>query len=132
MAPRKDGSPTALAAAAALVGGLAAWWVSWFPFAGQRAGLAAPWQVAVAVVVLLVGCAASRHLCRYRSRTLWVTSLGATLGFWVPWVVYAQRTDVTGLYLVGALLLLIGLVPGTLVAGLLVDLVGRSRGTPAS
>ncbi len=42
---------------------------------------------------------------------------GATLGFWLPWTVLAASRDETGLFVVGSVLLLVGLAVGSAVAG---------------
>jgi hypothetical protein len=42
---------------------------------------------------------------------------GTSLGFWIPWTLQAGTQDESGLFIVGALLLLIGLAAGSALAG---------------
>lgn len=43
---------------------------------------------------------------------------GVSLGFWLGWTTHAAATDGTGLYLVGSMILAIGLAGGTTLAAL--------------
>jgi hypothetical protein len=46
-----------------------------------------------------------------------VVAAGVTVGFWTVWTIQAAHEDSSGLYVVGSVLLLVGLVIGTSLAG---------------
>lgn len=111
----------------AAVGRALAWLAFWLPTGGRPGADAPAWPVVVAVVLLAAACVVSRRLLRHRAGTKRVTATLASLGFFVPWVAWAAADDETGLFLVGALLLLPALAAGTTLASWLADIVGTGR-----
>lgn len=96
--------------------------VSWAAFLSYpRSGRYEVWQVVCSGIALLVVGVVSRVLGPRRST--WVMTLGVVIGYVVPWTLFAAAEDITGLYLVGTILLTIGLT----LAGLVVGLVVRYR-----
>ena len=122
--------PAAALLAAATVGAWAAW-LSWEtgyrtdPETGAINGPYAWWQVAGCVLTLAVLAAvAGRHL-----HPLIVVPVMA-IAFTVAWSVDAAGADESGLWPVGAFLVLVGVAGGSaLVAGL--GRLSRRRGVPA-
>ncbi len=67
----------------------------------------------------VVACAATVGLLTVLLALRWhplVVAAGVTVGFWIVWTVQAASEDETGLYAVGSILLLLGLVLGTSIA----------------
>lgn len=112
----------------ALITGLVGGALAWFSFLsyGFEGGAYATWQVLGAALAFVAACVASRVLAR--ARALWASVLGMTVGFAWPWVAWARSGDASGLWGVGALLLVAGLVVSGFVVGGVVDLaLGRRR-----
>lgn len=122
MNERARGAGPWVVLAASVVGGALAWAASLsYGFEGGRYPT---WQVVGAVVAVVVVVVLSRALAR--GRALWATVLGVTAGFAVPWGVWAGRDDETGMYLVGLLMLVVGLLVGATVVSVVADrAVGR-------
>ncbi|MFC6695104.1 hypothetical protein [Nocardioides daphniae] len=114
--PARAGSRATAVLLAAVVLALvaAATWFAWLGWDdeyhvvdGEQQGPYRAWQVVGAGLTLVVATA----LAQLRARTGWavmVLPAAATLGFAVPWSVHAAATDDSGLFLVGAVLLVIG------------------------
>jgi hypothetical protein len=113
---------TALAVTGLAVGSFATWWL-WLgrdrtyqvdPDTGVATGPYTTGQVAGCVVTLLVLAVLGSLLLRP-----WLTTVAMTVPFTAAWSVQAADADDTGLWLVGAVLLIVGMVAGTLVVGLI-------------
>lgn len=74
---------------------------------GAAQGPYRPWQVVGCGAVITLACTAAFLYLR-RAWLLAVIPAVAVLGFAVPWAVWAARTDDSGLWVVGLLLLLVG------------------------
>lgn len=104
----------ALLLGAATYGGWLAWDTEYYydPIVGTDQGPYRPAQV--------VGCAITfglvTALLAARTRPVAAAS-GMTLGFWVLWTIQAGMTDETGLFVVGSIVLLGGLIFGSAIAG---------------
>lgn len=85
----------------------------------------ATWQVVGSAVLVLVGTILVRVVAR--GRHAWATIVGVTAGFAGPWGAAAGRNDDTGLFLVGLVLLVLGLLAATTLITLVTDLVLRRR-----
>ncbi|GIE79192.1 hypothetical protein Aph02nite_51420 [Actinoplanes philippinensis] len=109
-------------------------WLGWDdeyqtdPVTGVESGPYEAWQVAgcaVSLLILLVvvELAGARPL---------PASIGLTLGFVAAWTADAARSDTTGLFGVGALMLFLGLTIGSaMVSGLVVGLRDRRGPRPS-
>ncbi|GMA40245.1 hypothetical protein [Mobilicoccus caccae] len=105
--------------------------VAWAAFLSYRFGAAySVWQVSGCAIIVLLGSILTCVLAQ--GRHAWATVVGVTAGLAVPWTWEAASTDETGLYLVGLILLLAGLLVSTIVITLVTDavlrFVRRSRG----
>ena len=119
--PRRRGWPAVLGQSVImpLIG--AAIWAAWLGWdhsyyydaaVGAYQGPYTPWQV--------IACALTVELLAFLLALAWnpfVVAGGMTFGFWLAWTVQASREDASGLFLVGSIMLLIGLVVGTAIAG---------------
>lgn len=68
----------------------------------------------------VVGCALTFGLLTATLALLWrpvLVAAGMSLGFWLLWTVQASAKDETGLFIVGSMLLSIGLAAGSALAG---------------
>ncbi len=135
-APREDRTmttPRVLAVAAALAAATAACWYGWLgwdhtyqvdPVTGVESGPYEAWQVvgcvvSLAAVALLAGIAARP----------WLPVLVVPPVFTLVWSLDAAPSDDTGLWVVGAVLILVGLVGGSSLLGFVAFAVRRlSRG----
>lgn len=84
----------------------------------------------------VVGCALTFGLLTALLAVRWsgaVVAAGMSLGFWVGWTVQASTQDETGLFVVGSILLFVGLAAGSAVASAIGfaarPLVSRLRST---
>ncbi len=93
----------------ALAAFAAAMWFAWF---GWDDVPYAPWQVVGCGVAVVVASVAA--LVRAR-RGVVLLAAAATVGFAVPWAVYAASTDDSGLWAVGLVMLLAGSFIGLVV-----------------
>lgn len=93
-------------------------WLGWdheyYEVDGHMQGPYRPWQVVGCAVTLAVGAFVAYGLVRRVGAVLPLAAAGA-LGFAVPWAVDAARTDDSGLWIVGLVLLLGGATAGLLV-----------------
>lgn len=93
-------------------------WLGWdheyYEVNGHMQGPYRAWQVIGCVVTLAVGSFVAYGLVRRVAAVLPLAAAGA-LGFAVPWAVNAARTDDSGLWVVGLVLLLGGAAAGLLV-----------------
>ncbi|MGW5669184.1 hypothetical protein [Micromonospora sp. NPDC003776] len=111
--------------AAATVGTWFAW-LSWNtgyridPETGARSGPYAVWQVAGCVLTLAVVAAAGGWWL-----SPWLVAPVMTVAFTVPWAVQAASIDGSGLWVVGATLVLIGTAAGSGVVSLGTHLLHR-------
>ncbi|MFK5688533.1 hypothetical protein ACI3EY_02610 [Ornithinimicrobium sp. LYQ92] len=114
----------------ALLLGAAIWgaWLGWDrqyyldPGSGTMQGPYRPAQV--------VGCGLTFLLVTAALASRWrpvAVALGTTAGFWLVWTVDAASQDPTGLFLVGSMMLMVGLVSGSALAAL----VGYALGSRA-
>lgn len=114
----------------ALLLGAAIWgaWLGWDrqyyldPGSGTMQGPYRPVQV--------VGCGLTFLLVTAVLASRWrpvAVALGTTAGFWIAWTVDAATQDETGLFLVGSMMLMVGLVSGSALAAL----VGYALGSRA-
>jgi hypothetical protein len=55
-------------------------------------------------------------------------AVGVSAGFWLVWTVHAASTDASGLFVIGSMMLAIGLAAGTSVAATLGQVVRAARG----
>ncbi|WNB86533.1 hypothetical protein [Cellulomonas sp. ATA003] len=115
-------------ALAALAAGCWFAWLGWDdtyqvdPATGVASGPYETWQVVGAVVTLAVVAGVGARWAGARP-----TVVGVTAGFTVAWSVTAASADDTGLWLVGALLVLVGVA---LLSGLVALATGVSRRRP--
>ena len=68
----------------------------------------------------VVGCAVTFGLVTAALALRWrpvLVAAGTSLGFWLVWTLQAGTQDETGLFIVGSLLLLVGLAAGSALAG---------------
>ncbi len=119
---------------AALAAGTWFGWLGWDheyqvdPASQVASGPYEAWQVggaALCLVIVLVG----GLVARVRPS---LAGAAVTLGFTVPWTVDAARTDDTGLYVVGALFLLVGLAAGCAVVAAVTLTLLRRRTRPSA
>ncbi|KAB1910930.1 hypothetical protein [Micromonospora sp. AMSO31t] len=113
--------------AAATVGAWWAWlgWESGYtvdPETGATSGPYAVWQVAGAVLTLIVIAAVGGWFV-----SPWVVAPVMTVAFTAAWAVRAASTDDTGLWAVGAALVAVGTAIGATVVGGGVALLRRRR-----
>ncbi|SCL23875.1 hypothetical protein GA0070616_2809 [Micromonospora nigra] len=103
-------------------------WLSWEtgytvdPETEATSGPYSVWQVAGCVVTL----AAIAVVAGWRLPP-WVVAPVMTLAFTVPWSWHAARSDDSGLWVVGAVLVLIGMAAGSTAVSLVTWLVRRNR-----
>lgn len=107
---------------AAAVAGAAVWvaLLSWGEHTSHY-----PAQVAATVACLALAGVALRLWCGERCRM--APPVGLALGFCAAWTVGAARTDETGLFIVGLILLLPGTLAGTVIVDRLTAAVLRRR-----
>ena len=121
---RSRGLSPAAAGLLAVLGGALSWvaWLSW-PISGNTYH---PAQV----VACALTCALIAVILAGRStRAALVTGpLGGTAGVAIPWAWWASRSDETGLWLVGLIILVIGVWVGLSIAVVLADNIRRRRG----
>lgn len=82
----------------------------------------------------VVGCAITFGVVTAALALRWrpvFVAAGASLGFWVLWTAQASREDESGLFVVGALMLLVGLAAGSAVAAALGFALRKRRGGAA-
>lgn len=116
-----------LLVAAALGAAVWAAWLGWdrsyyTDASGQRAGPYTATQV--------IGCAATVGVVTAvlgALRNPFIAAGGVTLGFWLVWTVDAATQDDSGLFAVGSVLLLLGLVAGTSLAASIGYAAGAAR-----
>lgn len=75
----------------------------------------------------VVGCGLTFLLVTAVLASRWrpvAAALGMTAGFWLVWTVDAATQDETGLFLVGSMMLMVGLVSGSALAALVGYAVG--------
>jgi hypothetical protein len=113
--------------AAATVGAWWAWlgWETGYtvdPETGATSGPCAPWQVAGCVLTLALIAAVGGWLLGP-----WVVAPVMTVAFTIAWAAHAAATDDTGLWAVGALLVLVGTALGTTVVSGGAWLIRRGR-----
>ncbi|MFU8872942.1 hypothetical protein [Micromonospora sp. SL4-19] len=118
--------------AAATVGAWWAWlgWETGYtvdPETGERTGPYAVWQVAGCVLTLALLAAVGGWWLNP-----WLVVPVMTVAFTAAWSVHAASTDATGLWAVGAVLVLIGTAAGTTVVSLASWLVHRRTGGSAT
>jgi hypothetical protein len=130
-----DTTKKLLAAAGIAVATVLTWfaWLGWDtkydydPITGHGTGPYEVWQVAGCVLCLAAIAAVGGLLLRP-----WVVMVAMTLSFTTPFTLQAARIDDSGLFAVGAIMVLIGMAAGSLavaaVAGAVRD---RRRGGPA-
>ncbi|MGR6321433.1 hypothetical protein Q2K19_18585 [Micromonospora soli] len=114
--------------AAATVGAWFAWlgWDSGYtvdPETGAISGPYAVWQVAGCVLTLAVIAAVGAWWL-----SPWLVAPVMTVAFTVTWAVHAASTDDTGLWAVGAVLVLIGMAAGSTVVALVARRIRRRTG----
>ncbi|TDB76417.1 hypothetical protein [Micromonospora sp. KC723] len=118
---------SALALAAVTVATWAAWlgWNTGYrtdPVTGSTTGPYSVWQVAGCVLTLvLVAAVAGRRL------RPWLVAPVMTVAFTAAWSGHAAANDASGLWAVGALLVLVGTASGTTAVSLAADLLRRRR-----
>ncbi|MFJ8582522.1 hypothetical protein [Micromonospora sp. NPDC093277] len=114
---------------------VAAWW-AWLgwetgytvdPETGATSGPYAPWQVAGAVLSLALLAAAGGWWL-----SPWLVVPVMTVAFTAAWAAQAASTDGSGLWAVGAVLVLVGTAAGTTVVSLVARLVRRRTGRSAT
>lgn len=114
---------------------VAAWWL-WLgwdtrydvdPATGARSGPYEVWQVAGCVLTLLALAVAGGLLLRP-----WIVPLAMTPAFTVPWSLSAAREDGSGLWVVGAVLVALGVLAGSSLFGLGAGLLRRAATTRRS
>ncbi len=107
---------------AGAVAGAAIWWatLSWGEGTSRY-----PAQVAVAALAIVAVGVAAR--VRAGERYIMAPPIGLTLGFCTAWTAHAAATDETGLFLVGTVLLGLGMLAGTAVLEWVTLLVMRRR-----
>lgn len=113
--------------AAATVGAWWAWlgWATGYtvdPETGATSGPYAPWQVVGCALTLAVIAAVGGWLLGP-----WVVAPVMTVAFTIAWAAHAASTDATGLWAVGAVLVLVGTAVGTTVVSVGVRLIRRRR-----
>ena len=113
---------TRLAAAALALGLFAA--ATWFVWFGWDDVPYYPWQVIGCGLFMCVGAVAARV---WAGRGAVLLAGAATVGFAIPWAVYAASTDDSGLWAVGLVLLLAGSFIGLVVLLTVAEAVLRRR-----
>lgn len=112
-----------IAGVLAALGGALAWamWLSWpgSDHTYHPAQVVACALTCAVVAVLLTG--------RSTRAAFLTVPLGATIGVAIPWAWWAARSDETGLWLVGLLMLAVGVWIGLSLAVVLADIVRRRR-----
>ena len=115
-APVPSRSSTAVAVLVTAVGSVAAWW-AWLgwddeyqtdPVTGVASGPYEAWQVVGCVGTLLVLALVGGALWRPR-----LVALVMTVAFTAAWTAWAAAEDESGLFLVGAVLVLVGTAAGS-------------------
>lgn len=107
-----------------MLGGALSWvaWLSW-PISGNTyhpAQVVACALTCALIAVILAG--------RSTRAALVTVPLGGTAGVAIPWAWWASRSDETGLWLVGLIILVIGVWVGLSIAVVLADNIRRRRG----
>lgn len=107
-----------------MLGGALSWvaWLSW-PISGNTyhpAQVVACALTCALIAVILAG--------RSTRAALVTVPLGGTAGVAIPWAWWACRSDETGLWLVGLIILVIGVWVGLSIAVVLADNIRRRRG----
>ena len=118
MSPQSSRSP-ALTLTLGVVLGALTWaaWLGWDRTASYDVITGTVQKPYVTLQVL--GCAVTVGAVTAVLAARWhpvAAAVGVGLGFWVVWTLWAAAHDATGLYLVGALMLAIGLAVGTTMA----------------
>ncbi|WP_319460112.1 hypothetical protein [Micromonospora sp. RTP1Z1] len=113
--------------AAVTVGAWWAWlgWESGYkvdPETGATSGPYAPWQVGGCVLTLALIAAVGGWLL-----SPWLVAPVMTVAFTIAWAAHAASTDDSGLWAVGAALVLVGTAAGTTVVSVAARLVRRRR-----
>ncbi len=121
---RSRGLSPAAAGLLAVLGGALSWvaWLSW-PISGNTyhpAQVVACALTCALIAVILAG--------RSTRAALVTVPLGGTAGVAIPWAWWASRSDETGLWLVGLIILVIGVWVGLSIAVVLADNIRRRRG----
>ena len=120
---RSRGLSPAAAGLLAVLGGALSWvaWLSW-PISGNTYH---PAQV----VACALTCAVIAVILTARSTrgALLTVPVGGTVGVAIPWAWGAARSDETGLWLVGLIILVIGVWIGLTASVVLADIVRRHR-----
>ena len=121
---RSRGLSPAAAGLLAVLGGALSWvaWLSW-PISGNTyhpAQVVACALTCALIAVILAG--------RSPRAALVTVPLGGTAGVAIPWAWWASRSDETGLWLVGLIILVIGVWVGLSIAVVLADNIRRRRG----
>ncbi len=121
---RSRGLSPAAAGLLAVLGGALSWvaWLSW-PISGNTyhpAQVVACALTCAVIAVILAG--------RSTRAALVTVPLGGTAGVAIPWAWWASRSDETGLWLVGLIILVIGVWVGLSIAVVLADNIRRRRG----
>ncbi|SBT49283.1 hypothetical protein [Micromonospora narathiwatensis] len=122
----------ALLLAAATVGAWWAWlgWETGYlvdPETGAISGPYSGWQVAGCVLTLALLAAVGGWWL-----SPWLVAPVMTVAFTVTWAAHAASTDASGLWAVGAVLVLVGTAVGTTVVSLAARLVRRRTARPAT
>ena len=102
---------------ACVVGGLAVTAIIQHVAGTRRIG---GWDACALIAVILAG--------RSTRAALVTVPLGGTAGVAIPWAWWASRSDETGLWLVGLIILVIGVWVGLSIAVVLADNIRRRRG----
>lgn len=138
-------NPFLVFAVAAVLG--AATWLIWCGFdttyylddAGNSQGPYRAWQVVGCGITYLSITAAGSYyfLTRASPPPAIVFSIGMAFGFWLTWTIQAAMSDDSGLFVIGAALLGVGLSIGTLMGvgagvGLKAIVVSRRTGSSVS
>ena len=121
---RSRGLSPAAAGLLAVLGGALSWvaWLSW-PISGNTyhpAQVVACALTCALIAVILAG--------RSTRAALVTVPRGGTAGVAIPWAWWASRSDETGLWLVGLIILVIGVWVGLSIAVVLADNIRRRRG----
>ena len=121
---RSRGLSPAAAGLLAVLGGALSWvaWLSW-PISGNTyhpAQVVACALTCAVIAVILAG--------RSTRAALVTVPRGGTAGVAIPWAWWASRSDETGLWLVGLIILVIGVWVGLSIAVVLADNIRRRRG----